>query len=276
MRTLAQLALEIAKQALVIKDEWVREALNNLQPTDAIKHITQDLPGCLVKGRALLLAGDCGVGKTVAMYYGFAIERAVAIKQVLESKRKDYEHYITNVRPGTLAMGEPIRPEAPVEQDETSQRKYGIMMHMYGVHLSAYENALRGKPEPNYSELEDALLYETTDGYKQYYRLSAKVHRAQHLLDRYWDDKRSIYDVSREHGLIGLDDFNEGQCASEWHRNAWDEFISNRHSARQPLIICTNLSVEGILKSYGPRIADRLRQWAEVWDIKGKSMRRAQ
>jgi DNA replication protein DnaC len=103
-------------------------------------------------------------------------------------------------------------------------------------------------------------------------RFVSAVDLARDLLDR---DTREDARELLEAPFLALDDYGQeyappgGFVASEL-----EEAFTRRHAAMLPLLVTSNLGPRALKARLGHRVWDRLREWAELVEITGPSLRR--
>lgn len=241
--------------------------MSTVRVTKAISRIQDKLMCFTEDGGCVLLMGDVGVGKTVALYYGLAWLRATQIE--LTVSRAAQSHERAEWRDRALAMGKPQEPQK--DADYGPMGSYKMAMVMYRKEEELWQSA--HKP---LTDFDDAPLMAQL----QAERWEPLVRRAQDVVEL-----DSIEDQLNGHFWerpepLGIDDMGvehwrpaEGMSGSSWGMMRWDELIDYRYSHMLPTIITTNLGPETITERYGDRIYDRFKGWASTVAIRDKSMR---
>lgn len=265
-RTLWERTQEIARLRMYDAPETIRHALSHVEASITIQTVEKWLPVMLgetmPRRSILILAGPPRVGKTVAMYYAFALAEAIRVENIILREKERYREYVHETRPSILAAGP---PEAPPPPDPEANQ---VLPHdgLYRLALRRYEHALQEPVEPDWRAKEESLVHDSCDTH---------VLRARDLIDRAWNNQNWLNDITRRGALLGIDDWGTEYMSDKgWHLSLWDDFIDYRHRHALPTIFTTNLSAEQLKERYtnpehGARIAGRLAEVAHMhWHAK--------
>lgn len=258
----------IAKNLMLSAPERIRTAMQNMETTPSVGVIEGIGKTVIEQGRCLILSDITGTGKTVAMYYGFAMQRSLQVERALISRRDDFTEWANVTRPGILAGGRPKESDFVTESSgplaESGQRA------MFKIATRRYEHAVEDPVIPDWDEIEKQSI----GG-----EVLCRIVRGKEIIDSAFSSRGDdwLRKMSEPGKLLGVDDMGTEfirDSDQSWGLSVWDDFIDFRYRNSMPTIITTNLTADEFVRRYGERITDRIREWGHFIEAGGDNLRK--